>query len=124
LERRFRSQKESINEGKVFSKEEAWIIFLILNPYSLSCELNIFALMTDITYSYAHLRDFTLSVFKRIGCPLDQAELATEVLLNADLRGIDSHGIARLSGYVRLWDAKRVMQNRMSVLFTSHPVQP
>jgi len=64
--------------------------------------------MTDITYSYAHLRDFTLSVFKRIGCPLDEAELATEVLLNADLRGIDSHGIARLSGYVRLWDAKRV----------------
>jgi LDH2 family malate/lactate/ureidoglycolate dehydrogenase len=30
------------------------------------------------------------------------------VLLSADLRGIDSHGVARLSGYVRLWDAKRV----------------
>lgn len=64
--------------------------------------------MTDIIYSYAHLKDFTLSIFKKIGCPDDQAKLATEVLLNADLRGIDSHGIARLSGYVRLWDAKRV----------------
>jgi LDH2 family malate/lactate/ureidoglycolate dehydrogenase len=29
-------------------------------------------------------------------------------LLAADLRGIDSHGVARLSGYVRLWEAKRV----------------
>jgi L-2-hydroxycarboxylate dehydrogenase (NAD+) len=29
-------------------------------------------------------------------------------LLSADLRGIDSHGIARLTGYVRLWENKRV----------------
>ena len=43
-----------------------------------------------------------------MGCPSAQAALATEVLLNADLRGIDSHGVARLSGYVRLWEAKRV----------------
>ncbi len=29
-------------------------------------------------------------------------------LLSADLRGVDSHGVARLSGYIRLWEAKRV----------------
>jgi L-2-hydroxycarboxylate dehydrogenase (NAD+) len=28
-------------------------------------------------------------------------------LLSADLRGIDSHGVARLAGYIRLWEAKR-----------------
>src|SRR5690606_3128175 len=33
---------------------------------------------------------------------------ASEVLLSADLRGIDSHGLARLSGYVRLWEVGRV----------------
>lgn len=38
----------------------------------------------------------------------EDAALATTVLLRADLRGIDSHGIARLSGYVRLWEAGRV----------------
>lgn len=43
-----------------------------------------------------------------MGCSQSEADLATEVLLNADLRGIDSHGIARLSGYFRLWEAKRV----------------
>ena len=37
----------------------------------------------------------------------DDAALAADVLLAADLRGIDSHGVARLSGYVRLWEAKR-----------------
>lgn len=43
-----------------------------------------------------------------MGCPDDHAGLATQVLLSADLRGIDSHGLARLSGYVRLWEAKRI----------------
>ncbi|MBL0743259.1 Ldh family oxidoreductase [Chryseolinea lacunae] len=64
--------------------------------------------MTDPIYSYDTLKDFALTLFKKIGCPDHDAALATEVLLRADLRGIDSHGIARLSGYVRLWEKKRV----------------
>lgn len=59
-------------------------------------------------FSYDKLFDFTKSVFLKIGCSEEEATLATEVLLSADLRGIDSHGIARLSGYIRLWEAKRV----------------
>ncbi len=43
-----------------------------------------------------------------MGCPSHHADIATRALLAADLRGIDSHGIARLSGYVRLWEVKRV----------------
>lgn len=57
---------------------------------------------------YQRLADFTKSVFAKIGSPDDDATLATSVLLRADLRGIDSHGVARLSGYVRLWEAKRI----------------
>jgi L-2-hydroxycarboxylate dehydrogenase (NAD+) len=64
--------------------------------------------MAEKIYSYQQLFDFTNQVFQQIGCPAAQAELAAEVLLSADLRGIDSHGVARLSGYVRLWEAKRV----------------
>ena len=62
----------------------------------------------DKTFTHAHLEEFTFNIFEKIGCPNNEAKLATEVLLNADLRGIDSHGIARLSGYVRLWEAKRI----------------
>lgn len=54
------------------------------------------------------LRDFTVKVFKAIGCPDTDADLAADVLLAADLRGIDSHGVARLSGYVRLWESGRL----------------
>jgi LDH2 family malate/lactate/ureidoglycolate dehydrogenase len=62
----------------------------------------------DKVYSLASLQKFTKEVFNYMGCPADQADLATKVLLSADLRGIDSHGIARLSGYLRLWEAKRI----------------
>ncbi|KAA9333739.1 Ldh family oxidoreductase [Adhaeribacter soli] len=59
-------------------------------------------------FSYNQLFNFTESVFLSMGCPEEDARLATEALLAADLRGVDSHGIARLIGYVRLWDAGRV----------------
>lgn len=43
-----------------------------------------------------------------MGCSLQDATTATTVLISADLRGIDSHGVARLSGYLRLWEAGRI----------------
>lgn len=43
-----------------------------------------------------------------MGCSGEHATLATDVLVKSDLRGIDSHGVARLSGYVRLWEKKRI----------------
>ena len=60
------------------------------------------------TFSYDRLFSFVYGVFLKIGCLEEQAVLATRVLLSADLRGVDSHGVARLSGYIRLWEAKRI----------------
>lgn len=54
------------------------------------------------------LWSFMSEVFIAMGASQEDAYLATDVLLEADLRGIDSHGIARLSGYVRLWEAGRI----------------
>ncbi|AHF14075.1 Ldh family oxidoreductase [Niabella soli] len=64
--------------------------------------------MQDTNYSLQQLLDFTVQIFKAMGCPDADAQTAAIVLLQADLRGVDSHGVARLSGYVRLWEAKRV----------------
>lgn len=60
------------------------------------------------TFSADRLRNFTKNVFISIGCPEDDATLASDVLVSADLRGVDSHGIARLAGYVRLYDHGRL----------------
>jgi len=59
-------------------------------------------------YTYEYLKEFAYSIFKSIGHTESDAQLASHVLLSADLRGIDSHGIARLIGYVRLWEAQRM----------------
>lgn len=64
--------------------------------------------MQDTNFSVQHLLDFTVQIFKAMGCPDQEAHTAAAILLCADLRGVDSHGVARLSGYVRLWEAKRV----------------
>ncbi len=64
--------------------------------------------MPEQFFSYQQLAEFTKTIFQKIGCSDEHAAIATKALLSADLRGIDSHGIARLSGYVRLWEAKRV----------------
>ena len=64
--------------------------------------------MATPTFSYAALSTFSQAIFTKIGCSTAHAVLATKALLAADLRGIDSHGIARLSGYVRLWEVERV----------------
>lgn len=67
--------------------------------------------MTYHTFTESKLRDFTKSIFKKMGCSDEHAELATDVLIKSDLRGIDSHGVARLTGYVRLWEKARINAN-------------
>jgi len=64
--------------------------------------------MSEQLFSYQQLFDFTRTVLQKIGCSEADADMATKVLLSADLRGVDSHGLARLSGYVRLWEVKRI----------------
>jgi len=59
-------------------------------------------------FSYEQLFSFTEKIFLSIGCSEADANIATKALIAADMRGIDSHGVARLTGYVRLWEAGRV----------------
>ncbi len=62
-------------------------------------------------FSYQQLYKFTHDVFIKMGCSEQDARIAAKVLVSADLRGIDSHGVARLQGYVRLWQNKRINAN-------------
>ena len=60
------------------------------------------------TFSYNQLFTFSKNIFLKIGCSEADASTAAQSLLSADLRGVDSHGVARLSGYIRLWEVQRV----------------
>jgi LDH2 family malate/lactate/ureidoglycolate dehydrogenase len=60
------------------------------------------------TYSAAKLSQFCKDVFMHFGVPEEDAVVATDVLVTADLRGIDSHGIARLYTYFELLEVGRI----------------
>jgi LDH2 family malate/lactate/ureidoglycolate dehydrogenase len=62
-------------------------------------------------FSYEKLFDFVSRVFVAMGSTEDDAKIAANSLCLADLRGVDSHGVARLSGYVRLWEHGRLNAN-------------
>lgn len=49
-----------------------------------------------LRFAHAALVEFAAAVFERHGMPSDDARLGAEVLLDADLSGIESHGIAHL----------------------------
>ena len=76
--------------------------------------------MPETIFTYDQLFQFTNNIFKKIGCSDEHASTAARALIAADLRGIDSHGVARLSGYVRLWEAGRVnSQPDIKVIYES-----
>lgn len=46
------------------------------------------------------LRSFCSEVFESLGVSGEDARITTDVLITADLRGVDSHGVARMKRYV------------------------
>jgi L-2-hydroxycarboxylate dehydrogenase (NAD+) len=46
------------------------------------------------------LKGFCARLFQRLDVPLEDAHIVADVLVAADLRGVDSHGVARLRRYV------------------------
>ena len=55
----------------------------------------------DVRVAWEPLWRFTKEVFIRAGLPPEDAETEAEVLIWANLRGVDSHGVQRIAGYVR-----------------------
>jgi L-2-hydroxycarboxylate dehydrogenase (NAD+) len=61
-----------------------------------------------LTYPIERLQEFSKRVFLHFGVPEDDARLAAEVLASSDLRGIDSHGVARLHCYFDMLSLGRI----------------
>jgi L-2-hydroxycarboxylate dehydrogenase (NAD+) len=63
------------------------------------------------------LKDFCVQVFQKLGVPEEDARITTDVLVTADLRGIDSHGVARLRRYANgLRDGMMVARPEIQVV--------
>ncbi len=66
------------------------------------------------------LKKIAVNVFIAMGCDQLDAEMAADVLVSADIRGIDSHGVSRLSGYVSLWEAGRINMSPKVEIIREH----
>lgn len=51
---------------------------------------------STVWIKFAEMERFMTDVFKGLGVPEDEAKICSDVLITADKRGIDSHGIGRL----------------------------
>lgn len=61
------------------------------------------------------LRIFTGEIFKRLGLSSKDASLASDCLVKANLRGVDSHGVSRIPIYakrlpLKLLDPRRIFR--------------
>jgi len=52
--------------------------------------------MKKLLFRAEDLKDFMMRFFTRLDMPPEDAEIAADVLLSADLRGIDSHSFEHL----------------------------
>lgn len=64
--------------------------------------------MQTTTYPVAQLKEFSAAVFRSFGVPDGDAALAADVLAASDLRGIESHGVARLHTYFDMLTLGRI----------------
>jgi LDH2 family malate/lactate/ureidoglycolate dehydrogenase len=60
------------------------------------------------TFPAETLVRFSARVFEHFGVPPEDARLAATVLASADLRGVDSHGVARLITYCDMLEGGRI----------------
>jgi LDH2 family malate/lactate/ureidoglycolate dehydrogenase len=56
--------------------------------------------MSITRINYERLKNFTSEVFQKLNVPKRDADITSDVLTRADLRGIESHGVSRLPRYV------------------------
>ncbi len=65
-------------------------------------------ILESITYPIGVLREFSARTFQHFGVPEPDARLAADVLATSDLRGIESHGVARLHTYFDMLTLGRI----------------
>jgi LDH2 family malate/lactate/ureidoglycolate dehydrogenase len=75
---------------------------------------------TDNRVDHQKLKRFVGSAFEKLGVPKDDAEIAATVLVMADLRGVDTHGVIRVSPST--WYVKWLREGSMTPTPNIHVV--
>ncbi len=65
----------------------------------------------EIRVDVETLRAFTSSIFRKLGAAEEESRIWTDVLIEASLRGVDSHGILVLPMYASMIEAGGISLN-------------
>ncbi|QRN82709.1 Ldh family oxidoreductase [Chloroflexota bacterium] len=69
-------------------------------------------MFTTLSYPVEALKDYVIRFFRAMDVPEIDARIAADVLVSADLRGVNSHGVIRLHSYY----GDRLMQKQIDPL--------
>jgi len=53
----------------------------------------------ELRFKKEDLMDFVVRYMSKLGVPAEDAKIVGDVLISADLRGVESHGLLRLGSY-------------------------
>lgn len=67
--------------------------------------------MNTQKHSVPETKDKVVQIFKAIGCSDKNASIIADVLIRAELRGINSHGLIRIKDYYGMYKAGRINPN-------------
>lgn len=73
-------------------------------------------------FNWKKLEDFTAILFEKAGVPAADARRVAESLVQADLRGVDSHGVVRTDIYLRRLEAGMININGKMNVKSDGPV--
>ncbi len=59
-------------------------------------------------FTYDALRKIIVDILLKIGCSSEHANISADVLMAAELRNINSHGVIRLKDYINLYEKGRL----------------
>ena len=68
--------------------------------------------------SVSYLQEYLTGLFVNIGCSFADAQVVTQSILEAELRGLDAYGVVYVERYYELIRAKRInLKPEMRVLY-------
>ncbi len=59
-------------------------------------------------YTHSYLFNVISSIFRKMDCSKNDADIIAEILLKAELRAISSHGVLRIKDYHQLWKEGKI----------------
>lgn len=74
-----------------------------------------------LLYHWKKLERFCRTVFVKAGVPPETAKIVAQSLVEADLRGVDSHGVVRTDIYLKRVEAGRINPNAEPVIESESP---